>query len=90
MCKHDTKRSIEVLKFAQILSERGIGNGDLVAIFTSNSPEMVIAILAISRLGGIAPMINTNLRGIFDCQKQDFTWGMTEYIQATCFHIVSM
>lgn len=56
--------SSEVNKFANILADAGVVSGDFVAVFTTNSPEMVIAILAISRLGAVAPLINTNLRGM--------------------------
>ena len=32
-------------------------------MFTTNSPEMIITILALSKLGAVAALINTNLRG---------------------------
>jgi acyl-CoA synthetase (AMP-forming)/AMP-acid ligase II len=38
--------------------------GDFVAVFTTNSPEMVVCIYALAKLGAIAPLINTNLRGM--------------------------
>ncbi|KAJ9261168.1 hypothetical protein DTO207G8_318 [Paecilomyces variotii] len=49
-------------KFAEVLHARGIRPGDFVAVFTTNSPEMVICIQALSKLGAVAAMINTNLR----------------------------
>ncbi|TAQ84047.1 hypothetical protein B7494_g7630 [Chlorociboria aeruginascens] len=52
----------DIDRFAHILSEKGVGNNDFVAVFTTNSPEMIIAVLALSRLGAVSAMINTNLR----------------------------
>ncbi|RDW89159.1 bifunctional fatty acid transporter synthetase (FAT1) [Coleophoma cylindrospora] len=54
---------IEVKKFAKVLQDNGLGTGDFIAVFTANSPEMVVSILAISRLGAVGALINTNLRG---------------------------
>lgn len=34
----------------------------------SNSPEMVVTILALSKLGAIGAMININLRGLYTNQ----------------------
>jgi acyl-CoA synthetase (AMP-forming)/AMP-acid ligase II len=51
-------------RFAAHLHARGIRAGDFVAIFTTNSPEMVFTIYALAKLGAVAAMINTNLRGI--------------------------
>lgn len=50
-------------KLGEIYRGRGIGKGDMVAVFTTNSPEMVITCLALSKLGAVAALINTNLRG---------------------------
>ena len=38
---------------AAALARRGIGKGDVCAIFSSNAPEFAIAVLAIARLGAI-------------------------------------
>lgn len=38
--------------------------GDTVGVFTTNSPEMVVIIYALSKLGAVSAMINTNLRGM--------------------------
>jgi acyl-CoA synthetase (AMP-forming)/AMP-acid ligase II len=35
----------------------------MVGVYTTNSPEMVILLYALSKLGAVAAMINTNLRG---------------------------
>lgn len=50
--------------FAALLHTRGIRNGDTVAVFMTNSPEMVVCIYALSKLGAVAALINTNLRGM--------------------------
>jgi acyl-CoA synthetase (AMP-forming)/AMP-acid ligase II len=50
---------------AAYLSGQGVVKGEFVAVFTTNSPEMVITILALSKLGAVGALINTNLRGIF-------------------------
>lgn len=34
-----------------------------MGVFTTNSPEMVIILYALAKLGAVAAMINTNLRG---------------------------
>ncbi|RDW90820.1 putative bifunctional fatty acid transporter/acyl-CoA synthetase (FAT1) [Aspergillus mulundensis] len=49
-------------RLATLLSERGINAGDFVAVFTTNSPEMVAIIYALSKLGAVAALINVNLR----------------------------
>ncbi|KAK2800128.1 hypothetical protein FQN50_008223 [Emmonsiellopsis sp. PD_5] len=53
---------LRVNQFAGVLHDRGVKAGDVVAVFTTNSPEMVIAVLAVSKLGAVAGLINTNLR----------------------------
>jgi acyl-CoA synthetase (AMP-forming)/AMP-acid ligase II len=45
------------------LKEQGVVANDFIGVFASNSPEMVITILALSKLGAVAALINTNLRG---------------------------
>lgn len=56
---------LEVDRFAAFLSGNGVGvsRGDFIAVFMTNSPEMVITLLALSKLGAIGALINTNLRG---------------------------
>lgn len=56
--------SVEVHKLAALLEAEGVTKGDHVAVFMTNSPEMVISILALSKLGAVAGMININLRGL--------------------------
>jgi acyl-CoA synthetase (AMP-forming)/AMP-acid ligase II len=50
-------------RMAALLKTRGINPGDTVGVFTTNSPEMVITLYALSKLGAVSAMINTNLRG---------------------------
>ncbi|KAJ5604611.1 hypothetical protein N7510_009765 [Penicillium lagena] len=49
-------------RFAALLHARDMKTGDFVGVFTTNSPEMVIILYALSKLGAVAAMINTNLR----------------------------
>ncbi|KAJ5525766.1 hypothetical protein N7494_012416 [Penicillium frequentans] len=49
-------------RFAALLHEREIKAGDFIGVFTTNSPEMVVTLYALSKLGAVAAMINTNLR----------------------------
>lgn len=55
----------EINRLAAFLISEGVSKGDFIAVFTTNSPEMVITILALSKLGAVAGLINTNLRGAF-------------------------
>ncbi|KAJ5753561.1 uncharacterized protein N7511_007714 [Penicillium nucicola] len=49
-------------RMAALLKTRNINSGDTVGVFTTNSPEMVIILYALSKLGAVSAMINTNLR----------------------------
>ncbi|KAI9045843.1 putative bifunctional fatty acid transporter/acyl-CoA synthetase (FAT1) [Aspergillus affinis] len=49
-------------RFAALLHGRDIKSGDFVGVFTTNSPEMVVTIYALAKLGAVAALINTNLR----------------------------
>ncbi|KAL4797036.1 hypothetical protein BDV19DRAFT_63231 [Aspergillus venezuelensis] len=49
-------------RLAALLQEKGVQKGDFVAVFTTNSPEMVAIIYALSKLGAVASLINVNLR----------------------------
>ncbi|KAL3425863.1 AMP-binding enzyme [Phlyctema vagabunda] len=53
----------EVKKFAKILQDNGVVAGDHVALFATNSPEFITALLATSMLGAVGALININLRG---------------------------
>ncbi|KAI9934764.1 hypothetical protein AWENTII_005712 [Aspergillus wentii] len=49
-------------RFAALLRERDINTGDFVGVYMTNSPEMVVTIYALAKLGVVAALINTNLR----------------------------
>jgi acyl-CoA synthetase (AMP-forming)/AMP-acid ligase II len=51
-------------RFAALLHSRDIKAGDFVAVFNTNSPEMVVTIYALAKLGAVAALINNNLRGM--------------------------
>jgi acyl-coenzyme A synthetase/AMP-(fatty) acid ligase len=51
-------------KISALLLKKGIQSGDFVAVFMSNSPEMVFTVLALSNIGAVPSFINTALRGI--------------------------
>lgn len=57
-------------RMAALLKGRDINPGDTVGVFTTNSPEMVMTVYALSKLGAVAAMINTNLRGLWTIQFQ--------------------
>lgn len=50
-------------RFAALLQSLDVQAGEFVGVFMTNSPEMVVALYALSKLGAVAAMINTNLRG---------------------------
>lgn len=58
---------------AALLHARGLQCGDVVAVFMTNSPEMVVMSYACAKLGVVAALINTSLRGMYlghPCQLQ--------------------
>ena len=55
--------TLDVDRLVAILREMNVTAGDFIAVYTINSPEMYVACLALSKLGAIAALINTNLRG---------------------------
>jgi fatty-acyl-CoA synthase len=52
-----------VNRYAAVLSERGVGRGDVLAIMLTNSPRMVLLLLAAVKLGAIAGLLNHHHRG---------------------------
>jgi len=52
----------EADKLAGFLADKGVKEGDKVALFLCNSPEFIYAIFAISKLGGIIVPVNTFLK----------------------------
>jgi len=63
MCIQDDSDCAVADRLAALLHARDIKPGDFVAVFATNSPEMVVCIHALSKLGAVAALINTNLRG---------------------------
>ncbi|KAH7346693.1 putative bifunctional fatty acid transporter/acyl-CoA synthetase [Rhexocercosporidium sp. MPI-PUGE-AT-0058] len=54
----------DVDSLAEYLTSNGVADGDVVAVFMTNSPEMVVAMLAISKIGAISALVNSKLRVI--------------------------
>ncbi|KAH6669034.1 putative bifunctional fatty acid transporter/acyl-CoA synthetase [Halenospora varia] len=52
----------DVDKLAAKLEAEGIKDKDYIAVFMTNSPEMVMTVLALSKLGAIGALINISLR----------------------------
>ncbi|EEQ91281.1 acyl-CoA synthetase [Blastomyces dermatitidis ER-3] len=96
---YPTSRLVEtapkVDQLAGLLHARSIKTGDVVAVFMTNSPEMVVTILALSKLGAVASLINTNLRNdtliyaldrskpIYILSTPDLAQHMSETLQDT-------
>ncbi len=55
---------LDIDRLAAYLEDQGVKKGETVAVFTTNSPEMYIAVLALSKLGAVAGLVNINLRGM--------------------------
>ncbi|CAH0726565.1 unnamed protein product, partial [Brenthis ino] len=51
------------LRVSAVLRSQGVKRGNTVAVMASNYPEMPSIWLGITRIGGIAPLINTNQTG---------------------------
>lgn len=54
----------DVHRLAAFLESNGVSNRDYVACFMTNSPEFVVAVLALSKVGAVAALVNINLRGL--------------------------
>ncbi|MBW3663724.1 MAG: long-chain-acyl-CoA synthetase [Actinobacteria bacterium] len=50
-------------RYAHALADRSIGRDDVVAVDVVNRPEMLVATMAVLKLGGIAALINTGIKG---------------------------
>jgi fatty-acyl-CoA synthase len=50
-------------RYAAVLTERGVGRGDVVGIMAKNSPNAVLLMLAVVKLGAVAGMLNYHQRG---------------------------
>ena len=60
-------REVDTLstRIAQSLQARGIGKGTHVSVLMDNSPEFLLLVFAIGKLGAVASPINTAARGEF-------------------------
>ncbi|WP_433736459.1 long-chain-acyl-CoA synthetase [Pseudomonas putida] len=47
-------------RIAHHLIEKGIGKGDVVAVFIENRPELLVTILAVAKVGAISALLNTS------------------------------
>ncbi|KAE9979471.1 hypothetical protein BLS_009778 [Venturia inaequalis] len=73
---------------AEILLQHGAHANTFIAVFMTNSPEMVFAILAISKLGAVPALVNTALRnqtllhcmGLADAHMVITTPDLTEHL----------
>jgi acyl-coenzyme A synthetase/AMP-(fatty) acid ligase len=54
---------LETDRLAGLLTGWEVKSGDIVAVFATNSPEMVFAIAAVTKLGAIPALINSALTG---------------------------
>jgi acyl-CoA synthetase (AMP-forming)/AMP-acid ligase II len=52
----------EVSALALGFRELGVRDGDVVGVFMTNSPEMVFVVYALTKLGAVPAMMNSNLR----------------------------
>lgn len=52
-----------VNRYAAVLSEAGVGKGDVVALLSKNNTTDLLLMLATVKLGAIAGMLNYNQRG---------------------------
>jgi citronellyl-CoA synthetase len=47
-------------RIAHHLIARGIGKGDVVAVFIENRPELLVTLLAVAKVGAISALLNTS------------------------------
>src|SRR5690625_3202706 len=52
-----------VNRYAAVLAARGVGHGDVVGIMLRNSPNAVLMMLAVTKCGAVAGMVNYHQRG---------------------------
>jgi len=53
----------EVNRLAHVLADRGVQRGDCVALFMENRAEFLQGLLAVTKLGATASLINSSLKG---------------------------
>ena len=52
-----------VNRMAHTFRDLGVQKGDVIAVFIENRPELLVCIAALTKIGGVAALINTSLRG---------------------------
>lgn len=52
-----------VNRLANYLQNTGTAEGDVVAVFLENRPELMLSIAALSKLGAVSALVNTSQRG---------------------------
>lgn len=52
-------------RMAALFHARGYQCGDVVSVFMTNSPEMMVVVYALAKLGVVAGLVNTSLRGMY-------------------------
>jgi len=55
-----TEANQQANRMAHYLLEKGIGKGDVVALFIENRPELLLVVLAVAKVGGVCAMLNTS------------------------------
>tara|TARA_R110002072_G_scaffold4650_2_gene32202 strand:- start:54609 stop:56489 length:1881 start_codon:yes stop_codon:yes gene_type:complete len=50
-------------RMAHSFKDLGVKKGDVLAVFIENRPELLVCIAALTKIGGVAALINTSLRG---------------------------
>jgi citronellyl-CoA synthetase len=50
-------------RLAHAFKVQGLQKGDVVAVFIENRPELLVCIAAMAKIGAVAALINTSLRG---------------------------
>ncbi|MCU1692611.1 MAG: long-chain-acyl-CoA synthetase [Frankiales bacterium] len=52
-----------VNRYAHVLHAQGVRSGDVVAVVVPNRPQLLVATMAALKLGAVAALVNTGLRG---------------------------
>ncbi|TVY13141.1 Long-chain fatty acid transport protein 4 [Lachnellula arida] len=84
----------DVHRLAAFLESEGVSKKDHIACFMTNSPEMIVTVLALSKLGAVAGLVNTHLRDdtllycmdVSTAQTVISTPDLAEFIPASMKH----
>ncbi|KAG4431077.1 hypothetical protein IFR05_013432 [Cadophora sp. M221] len=75
----EVKRNVDLL--AQYLAQQNVEVGSSVGLYATNSPEMVISIFAIAKIGAVSALLNTALKS--DSLSHCINIAQTDIIIAT-------